>query len=393
MKLAVAGVGTTPVTRKPAAPLADAVAQTCRAALADAGIPAADVDGVFVTPPRLSADSWMMYCAYIAEYLGFETKSLVQVQNGGASALLAMRAAMDAVALGRCRVALVIASDDRPLMDLHHLQSFVRRSVIGTTGLYGPVNGLFGFGAPVPFYAMSHQRYLYEHDVSEADVAEVSVRLREHASHHPLAQFRDPITVEDVLASEYVSPPIRLLQAAGISTGVAVAVITCAEVALETGRPTVLIRGYGEHHHPSHFAPRRGALTSFPAVRAAAAQAFDEAECAVTDIDVAEIYGVFGATECIVYEDMGFCAPGAATHFIKEGRSTVGGDVVINPTGGRISFGHPAGATPLYEVAEIVRQLRGEAPGIQVEGAQLGLVQAEHGMNNGVVVAILERAA
>jgi len=392
MELAVAGVGTTPVTRDHTAPLPDTVARTCRAALGDAGIPPECVDGVFVTPPRMAAESWMMYSAHIGEYLGFETKCLMQVQNGGATALLAMRAAMDAVALGRCEVALVISSDGRPIMDLQHLQSFVRRAVFRTTGLYGPINGLFGFGAPVPIYAMSHQRYLHEHGLTEADVAEISVRLRAHASEHPLAQFRKPITVEDVLASPYVSPPIRLLQAAGISTGVAVAVITRADTARSTGRPVVVVKGYGEHHHPSHFAPRRGVLTSFPAVRAAAAQALDEAGVRASDIDVAEIYGVFGATECIVYEDVGFCEPGGAVPFVREGRSTVGGQVVINPTGGRISFGHPAGATPLYEVAEIVRQLRGEAPGIQVD-AQLGLVQAEHGMNNGVVVMVMERAA
>jgi len=393
MDPAVAGIGTTPVTRDAPAPLPDTVVRTCRAALADAGIPASEVDGVFVTPPRMAADPWMMYSAHIGEYLGFHTKCLMQVQNGGATALLAMRAAMDAVVLGRCKVALVIASDGRPLMDLQNLQAFIRRATFRTTGLYGPINGLFGFGAPVPIYAMSHQRYMHEHGVSEADVAEVSVRLRQHASEHPLAQFRKPISVADVLASSYVSPPIRLLQAAGISTGCVVAVITSEETARETGRPVVLVKGYGEHHDPSHFAPRRGTLTSFPAVKAAAAQAFDNAGVGVSDIDVAEIYGVFGATECIVYEDIGFCAPGKAVDFIRDGRSTLGGDVVINPSGGRISFGHPAGATPLYEVAEVVRQLRGEAPGLQVPDPRLGLVQAEHGMNNGVVVMVMERAA
>jgi len=393
MQLAVAGVGTTPVTRDHPAPLPDTVARTCRAALADAGIPASDVDGLFVTPPRMAAESWMMYAAHIGEFLGFSTRCLVQVQNGGCSALLAMRAALDAVALGRCEVALVIASDGRPIMDLQHLQSFVRRAVFRTTGLYGPINALFGFGAPVPIYAMSHQRYLYEHDLTEADVAEISVRLRAHANAHPLAQFRTPITVDEVLASPYISPPIRLLQAAGISTGVAVAVITRAEVAKETGRPVVVLRGVGEHHDPSHFAPRRGRLTSFPAVRAAASEAMTDAGIAPADIDVAEIYGVFGATECIVLEDIGFCPPGQATTFVRDGKTTLGGDVLVNPTGGRLSFGHPAGATPLYEVAEIVRQLRGEAPGLQADEAQLGLVQAEHGMNNGVVVMILERAA
>jgi acetyl-CoA acetyltransferase len=119
-------------------------------------------------------------------------------------------------------------------------------------------------------------------------------------------------------------------------------------------------------------------------------QAFAEAGRSPAEVDVAEVYGVFGATELILYEDLGFCEKGKASQFLADGRSTHGGDLVINPTGGRMSLGHPAGATPLYEVAEVVRQLRGDALGTQVQGARVGLVHAEHGMMNGSVVCIFE---
>ncbi len=388
---ALAGVAATPVTRNLERPLLDTVAEVTRRALADANIEAREVDGLFVTPAAMSGEPWMMFAAQLGEYLGFETKALGSYENGGLTALVALRAAMDAVMLGRVKVALVLASDTRPELDMAHFQAFMKDVTQRTIGLHGAVNGLLGLGAPVPIYAMSHQRYLYEHGLDEADVARVSVQLRAHAVDHPLAQFRTPITVEDVLSSKVLSPPIRLLQAAGISSGVAAVLVTSTDRAGADGRPVVALRGYGEHHEPSHFIAQRGSLTRFEAVEKAAAEALADAGLTASDVDVAEVYGVFGATELILYEGLGFCERGRAAAFVAEGRSTFGGDVVINPTGGRMSLGHPAGATPLYEVVEVARQLRGDALGRQVDDARIGLVQAEHGMMNGSAVLLFER--
>jgi acetyl-CoA C-acetyltransferase len=367
----------------------DTCATVAREAVLDAGLKPADIDGLFLTPAALSGEPWLMFAANFAEYLGLTTKSLVLLENGGTSALLALRSAMDAVALGRCKAALVVASDTRPLLDTNHFESFVRHVAFTTAALYGGVNSVLGHGPPIPIYALSHQRYMHEFGVTEELVALSSVRLREHAADHPLAQFRDPITVDDVLSSKWLSPPIHLLQAASISSGAVGLVVTTAD-RCDNGRALVQITGYGEHHHPSHFIPRHGSITCFESVVEAGKQACEEAGISPEDVDVAEVYGVFGATELILYEDLGFCPKGEAAHYLAEGQSTWGGDVVINPTGGRLSFGHPAGATPLYEVAEVVRQLWGCAPGRQVENARIGLVHAEHGMMNGSVVMAFE---
>jgi acetyl-CoA acetyltransferase len=389
--LAIAGVGSIPVRRDLEAPLLDTVVQVAREAIRDAGVELQDVDGLFVTPARMSGEHWLMYVANLAEYLGITTTGLQMVENGGASAILALRSAMDAVALGRCKNALVIASDTRPMLDTNHFESFVRNVVFTATSLYGPVHAICGLGTPIPIYAMSHQRYMHEYGVSEAEIAMSSVRLREHAARHPEAQFRDPITVEDVLTSKKLSPPIRLLQAAGISSGAVAVLVTRADAVDTTDRPRVVLTGYGAHHHASHFIPRRGSITTFESVQEASRAAFADAGRTPADVDIAEVYGVFGATELILYEDLGFCEKGRAAQFIADGRSTYGGDVVINPTGGRMSFGHPAGATPLYEVAEVVRQLRGDALGQQVDSPTVGLVHAEHGMMNGSVVCVFEQ--
>ncbi|MCA9774183.1 MAG: thiolase family protein, partial [Myxococcales bacterium] len=245
-------------------------------------------------------------------------------------------------------------------------------------------------GAPIPYYAMSAQRYMHEYGVTAEAIAEVPVRLRVHAADHPLAQFRKPLTVEEVLSSPVLSPPIHLPEAASVSTGAAAAVVTRASRARETHR--VRIAGWGEFHDPSHFISPSAPLTRFVSMERAAADAFAEAGMMPGDVDVAEIYGVFAATELVAYESLGFFEKGEAARAVAEGRTTWGGDVVMNPTGGRLSLGHPAGATPLYEVAEIVRQLRAKAWGRQVEGAGVGLAQAEHGMMNGAAVVILERS-
>ena len=391
MSLAIAGVGATPISRDLDVPMLDSCARVAHQALADAGLDASMVDGLFTTPGAMSGEPWMMFAAQLGDYLGLRTKALHSVENGGITSLVALRAAMDAVALGRVRVALVIAMDTRPDFDMRHFEQFIRGATYRTISLHGPFNGLMGLGAPIPIYAMSHQRYMHEYGISEEQVAMSSVRLREHATQHPLAQFRDPITVDDVLGSKLLAPPIHLLQAAGISSGVVAMVVTREDLAKETGRPLVRLTGYGEHHHPSHFVPRKGPITEFESVMSAGKMAMDEAGITPQDIDIAEVYGVFGATELILYEDLGFCAKGTGAHFLAEGRSTFGGDLVINPTGGRMSMGHPAGATPLYEVMEVVEQLRGEARGGQVPDARVGLVHAEHGMMNGSIVMVLER--
>jgi len=385
------GVSALPVTRDGSAPIPDLCAQVAREALADAGVKPGDIDGLFVTPASISGENWMMFAANLGEFLGLTTKALATLENGGITSLLALRSACDAVALGRVKTALVIACDTRPHIDPTHFEAFVKGVTFQSLSLYGPNMGILGLGAPIPIYAMSAQRYKHEYGATDEDLAQVSVTLRQHASKHPIAQFSDPMTVDDVLTSKMISPPVRVTQCAGISTGAAAIVVTLAENAPDNGRPQVRLTGYGEHHHPSHFIPQHGSLTRFESVEEAAKTAFEEAGRTPAEVDVAEVYGVFAATELILYEDLGFCEKGQGASFLKEGRTTVGGDVLINASGGRISMGHPAGATPLYEVTEIVQQLRGEAKGIQAPDPKVGLVHAEHGMMNGSIVMILER--
>jgi acetyl-CoA C-acetyltransferase len=338
-----------------------------------------------------------MFVARLGEHLGLPLKSLACVENGGCSAMLALRWAITEVESGRARAAVALGIDQRlPEMPAkgESIDAFLDRNVFGTVSVYGPYDAAYGLAAPIPLYAMSAQRYLHETGATGHDLAWVAVRLREHANKNPRAMFHDkPLTVADVMASDYLSPPLHLADCSQFVAGAAAVVVAREDVARTLGRPYSVLRGWGQAHHPSAFAASAESLTTFPAVKRAAAEAFAQAGVTARDLDVAELYGVFSSTELVLCDDIGLFPRGESAHAFREGRASLGtGDVVIDPSGGRLSLGHPACATPLLETHEIALQLRGGAGERQVKNAALGLVHAEHGMLNGSAIAIWERS-
>ena len=304
-----------------------------RSALADAGLTPRDVDGLYTTQIGWFALQEKFLSQRMAETLAIETRAQMEVECGGASSP-------------------------------------------------------YGVVAVIVLYAMSAQAYAAEHGLTPEDLAGVAVTLRRHAQPNPLAFLRTPITLGDVLASRVVSPPLRFLECAPWADGAAAVVLVGDDRA---GERAVRVAGIGEAHDATSFAPLTGDVSRFPNAARAAADAYARAGVGPGELDVAEVYGAFGATELQLYEELGLAGPGEAPRAVAAGRTTYGGDLVVNPSGGRLSLGHPPYATPLYETVEIVSQLRGEAGERQVPSARLGLVHAEHGMVNGSGVAILEK--
>jgi acetyl-CoA acetyltransferase len=388
---AVIGVATATAERDMPMTARDVAHRTMREALRDAGISKDDVDGLAVTPPGLGGLPSFMFANYLADHLGLSTRSLTMTESGGASAAMAVKYAVDELLLDRARFFVIFGLDRRGTERMStEFDHFMREGVTRMVNLYGPYDGPYGVGAPIPLYAMSSQRYMHEYGVSAEAVAEVPVLLREHASKNPQALYREPITRGEVLASPMLSPPIHLLECSPFCFGAAALVLASPEVCKSAKKDPVWISGIGEAHHPSHFIPQRASVTAFESVIRASQACFDDAGRTRNDVDVAEVYGVFAATELMIYEDLGFFEKGRAADAVRDGRTRLDGQVAMNPSGGRLSLGHPAGATPLYEFAEVVRQLRGEAGERQVEDANVGLVQAEHGMLNGAVIMLLE---
>ncbi len=392
--VAIVGAFATPIYKKPAVPLRRMFAQAAIGAVKDAGLAPSDIDGLITTPPGITPDIVIMYGAFLGKFLGIPTRLLEVIENGGATSALALRAAANEVASGRVRRCLVTAADERGnLGDMKDVNYTLRFGVQSNIALQGVYDGVYGGGFPVPFYAMSGQRYMHEYGASEKDFARLVVQLREHAVRHPGAEFREKATVESVLASPLQSPPLTLHMCCPVSTGAAAVVVTTVEEAKKTGRPFARIAGIGGFHEPEHFLPvsPKSNFTTYRSAVEASKQAYEEAGIGPQDLDVAEIYGVFAPSELMLYEDLGFVSSkGGAAKAVSEGKLTFGGDLVVNPTGGRICYGHPAAATPLLETVEIVHQLRGSAQGRQVEKARWGLTHAEHGCMNGSVVTLYE---
>jgi len=360
-------------------------------AVNDAGVDKNDIESVVTTPVGYVLDSQKFVAQRMVEYLGIPTRTMAEIDCGGASSLAALRYAAHEVAGGRIDTALVYASHwefttgqmlARYAEDTH----LVRMA----NSLYGSYDSRYGVISPMAHYAMCIQRYMLECGVEAEQIAALPVVLRENASKNPRAMFAEQISVEDVLSSKMLSPPVHLLESCPMSHGAAAVVLTSEENASETCERPVVLTGYGEAHDDSHFIPSSGDMSRFPSVQRSAREAYEAALIGSSDVDVAEVYGVFAGVELMCYEELGFFERGQAPAAVEKGRTRAGGDVAINTSGGRLSLGHAPYATPLFEVFEVVSQLRGEAGDRQVPGARVGLVQAEHGMINGSIVFVLE---
>jgi len=304
--------------------------------------------------------------------------------------MLAFKAACQDIALGHLEVAAVIgAQAERHLLDggidggdldrLHLLSS-----------MQGPYLAPYGVIAALPCYALCAQRYMHEHGVSPEAIAELPVRLRANAARNPRAELSEPITVEDVLASRLVCPPIHKLEAPPWSDGAAVVIVASADFARSRRIGGAALTGWGERHDSSNFVSFSKEMTRYPWIGAATDEALGRASRSREDIDVVEVYGAFAAAELMTYEAMGFFPAGTAPSAVARGETGPEGPLPINPSGGRLSLGHPPQATPLLMVGEVFEQLMGIANGRQVPGTGVGLVQTEHGVMNGAAVAVLE---
>jgi len=387
----VVGFGATAIGRHPERTPNDLGLDALEEGLGRAGLAGAEVEGVYLDPQGYTRAQPPIRPQRIAERLGIATRALVEVECGGTSALLAFKAACQDVALGHLEVAAVIGAQCERRAFTAGMDAGDLDRIFLMNAMYGPWLGPYGVVAALPLYALCAQRYMHQHGASPEAVAELPVRLRRNAAHNPRAELREAITVEDVLASRMVSPPIHKLEAAPWSDGGAAAIVVSEGYARRRGLAGAALTGWGERHDDANYVPFGKELTRYPWIGEATDEALARAGRSRADLDVLEVYGAFAAAEYMTYEAMGLFDPGEAPAAVARGETAIDGALPINPSGGRIAMGHPPQATPLLQVGEIFDQLLGTAGGRQVAGAAIGLVQSEHGMMNGAGVAILER--
>jgi acetyl-CoA acetyltransferase len=359
-------------------------------ALATSSLSHADIEGLFAVPEGYTRAQPPIRMQRIAERLGLRTRALVEVENGGCSAMLAFKAASQEIATGRVDVAAVLGAQAERHLFADGMDAGDLDRLLALNAMYGPYLAPYGVLAALPCYALAAQRYMHQHALAPADIAELPVRLREHARLNDRAELREPLTVTDVLDSRVVSPPIHKLEAAPWSDGAAAVVVASSRFARERGLDGAVLTGWGECHDDRNFVPFGKDLTTYPWIRDATDEALERAGRTREDLDLAEVYGAFASAELMTYEAMGFFAPGEAPAAVARGETGRDGSLLINPSGGRLSLGHPPQATPLLMLGEVFEHLTGRAGERQARDAAIGLVQAEHGMMNGAAVALLE---
>lgn len=386
----VASWGSTAIGRHPGRTPAELGFEALDQALSRIELPAAELEGLYVVPHGYARAQAPLRPQRVAEELGITTKALVEVECGGASSLLAFKAACQDVATGQIAVAAVIgAQAERRLYEVGMDEGDIDRVYL-LASMLGSYVAPYGVLTAVPCYALSAQRYMHEYGISAEQVAELPVRLRANAALNPIAEMRGPLTVADVLASRMVSPPIHKLEAPPWSDGGACVIVASDQWARARGIDLVRLSGWGEAHDSSNFVAFEAGLTSFPWVRESTEVALARASRRLDEVDVAEIYGAFAASELMTYEAIGLFGRGEAPAAVAREETAIGGRIPINTSGGRLSLGHPPQATPLLEVQEVCEQLTGNAGERQVEAPSVALVQAEHGVMNGSAVAVLE---
>jgi len=239
-------------------------------------------------------------------------------------------------------------------------------------------------------YAMIARAHMEAHGTTEGDLAIISVKNHRHGALNPKAQFRQEVTLEQVMTSSMVSEPLRLLHCSPVSDGAAAVLLCPLDRAREFTDKPVKIRGSGFATAPMALADRVDP-SALEAVGLSAARAYRAAGVTPSDIQVAEVHDCFSIAELCVLEALSFAKPGGAAELTRTGETTLGGRCPVNTSGGLKAKGHPVGATGVAQAIEIVEQLRGEAGARQVHGATLGLAQNMGGSGASSVVHIFER--
>ena len=354
-------------------------------AVRDAGVEKSDVDSLAFTLPRPYTQQ-KYFATFMAAYLGLQCSGAVSETLGnGMTGGLAFENACNDILLGRSRVALAVGVNFESAASASDLMMSSMRAV-------GDVNFAATFGiSPIAWGAMDAVRYMHDTGTTREQIAAVAVKNRFHASFNPLAQFRAPITLADVMNKPPIVEPLGLLDLPPRSDGAACLVLAEEDAARALGKPYVRIRSRAFYHEGVHqVSEAPNDMTSFGALQVAAASAYAEAGVSPADVDFAEVYAACSIIELLVSEALGLVPRGRGGIWAAEGRTTLGGSIPISTSGGLLSRGHPPYVTPLYSFVEALDQLRGTAGDRQVCGAILGLTAAELGNYNAALVHVLE---
>jgi acetyl-CoA acyltransferase len=339
---------------------------------------------------------------------------IVNVENACASASSAFWLAWMSVASGTAEIALAVGAEKLTHPDKARSFAAIGTAVdleeLGATVRDPLARTLLAAGSPLPtaaaadparprraagrspfmdIYAQMTRQYMDRSGATPTDFAKVVTKNQGNGKLNPKAQYGGDLTVEEVLASREISPPLTLLMCSPVSDGGAALVLCSEQAAARLGADAVRVRSTalvsGRDRDPDDDG----------AVERAARRAYEASGVGPQDLDVVEVHDAAAPAELMVYEELGLCAPGDGPKLLASGETALGGRVPVNPSGGLLSKGHPIGATGCGQLVELVDQLRGRCGARQVEGARVALAENGGGFLGSdpaaVVITVLSR--
>jgi acetyl-CoA C-acetyltransferase len=351
--------------------------EAARGAIEDAGLTPAHIDAFFI-PATAPEGGYLGTCAAImaADYLNIHPKFIDETDVGGASLGYYVNRAVMGIHAGLFRCALIAYGATTRSRQVN--VGTVSYNQLGQTEAL-PIPDAFEqiYGTTVTsFMGLMTQRYMHTRGLTAEQLAAVAVTMREHARLNPEAMRRDPLTIDDVLASPIIASPLHRLDCCIISDGAGAFIVASKDLLPEVRKPPIWIRGFGEslmHHGGGH---TDWSEESRLMVKRACDQAYEMAGVQRSEIDTAMIYDAFTYNVIVDLEGAGFCGVGEGGAFVADGQIRLnGGSLPVNPDGGGLSSNHP-GRRGIFLFIEAVRQLRGEATGRQVKNARTAICTA-----------------
>ena len=400
----IAGVGMTPFGRHLGLSVKDLTRQAVQAALQDAGCESSQLQAAFfanATQGHMEGQH-MVRGQLALRAMGIGGIPVVNVENACASASTALHLAVQQVQSGAADIVLAVGaekmvSEDKARMfaafdgawDVHDVEASKARLLAMGEGVTPPA----GSQSPRPYsvfmdiYAAMGRLHMRLYGSTQAQFAAVAAKNHGHSVHNPLAQYREAMSVAQVLAAPPISYPITLPMCSPVSDGAAAAIV-CNAAGLKRlqGNASRAVRVLGCVLQTG--SDRAADDLHNHLVRKAAEQLYERAGVAPQEVNVAEVHDATAIGEVLQSELLGLVPEGQGGLAAERGETALGGRIPINPSGGLESKGHPIGATGLGQVFELVTQLRGEAGSRQVPDARIALAE-----NGGGLVGVEEAVA
>ncbi|WP_123538631.1 thiolase domain-containing protein [Halosimplex salinum] len=318
----------------------------------------------------------------VTEHVGLDGTSCTRIENACAASGSAFRQGVLAVRAGAADLAL--AGGVEVMTDTSGERTREWLGVSGETEWERMAGTTFA-----GVYAHMADAHMAEHGTTREHLSSVAVKNHANGANNPDAHLQFETTLDDAMDAATVADPLNLFDCCPTSDGASVALLASRETAEELTDDPIRVTGSGQASSRVGLF-QRPSLTSIPATGDAADQAYDEAGVGPEDVDFAEVHDCFSIAELVACEDLGFCDAGEAGEYVLSGATEPDGERPVNLSGGLKSKGHPIGATGTGQIAEVYKQLRGEAGERQVDGLHRGLTHNVGGSGGAVAVHVFE---